>query len=464
VTTASSTQSPAIVWLRDDLRIADNPALVAAVEYGGPVVVLWLLDEESPGIRALGGASRWWLHHSLVSLASDLRELGVELTLRRGAAATEVPAVVAEVGAGAVYWNRRYGLAAREVDAALKTALHDEGIEAHSFQGSLMFEPWTVQTGSGGPFKVFTPFWRACLSRPEPREPLPAPEHLTAPDHAPASDDLDSWQLLPTRPDWAAGLRETWTPGEQAALDSLEEFATGHLADYGQRDVPSQEATSRLSPRLRWGEVSPFQVWHRMQGDLPAASREQAQGFLRELVWREFNHTVLFANPHLATTNYRPEFDAFPWEDLPEADLDRWRQGTTGVPLVDAGMRQLWTTGWMHNRVRMVTASFLVKNLLVDWRVGEQWFWDTLVDADEANNPANWQWTAGSGADAAPYFRVFNPELQASKFDGHRNYVREWVPEVDDDAYPEPMVDLKQSRRDALDAYETMRRTTTPAP
>jgi deoxyribodipyrimidine photo-lyase len=459
VSTASSTGSPAIVWLRDDLRIADNPALVAAVEHGGPVVVLYLLDEESEGIRALGGASRWWLHHSLVSLAHDLGQLGVSLTLRRGPAATELPALVAEVDAGAVYWNRRYGLAARDIDAALKTALHDEGIEAHSFQGSLMFEPWTVQTGSGEPFKVFTPFWRACLSRPEPREPLPAPERLAAPDVAPGSDALDSWQLLPTRPDWAGGLRDAWTPGEPAALDALEEFATGHLADYGQRDFPSQEATSRLSPRLRWGEVSPFQVWHRMQADLPVASRDQAQGFLRELVWREFNHTVLFANPHLATKNYRPEFDAFPWADRPEADVDRWRSGTTGVPLVDAGMRQLWTTGWMHNRVRMVTASFLVKNLLVDWRVGEQWFWDTLVDADEANNPANWQWTAGSGADAAPYFRVFNPELQASKFDGHRNYVREWVPEVDGDDYPEPMVDLKQSRREALDAYETMRRT-----
>jgi deoxyribodipyrimidine photo-lyase len=459
VSTASSTGSPAIVWLRDDLRIADNPALVAAVEHGGPVVVLYLLDEESEGIRALGGASRWWLHHSLVSLAHDLGQLGVSLTLRRGPAATELPALVAEVDAGAVYWNRRYGLAARDIDAALKTALHDEGIEAHSFQGSLMFEPWTVQTGSGEPFKVFTPFWRACLSRPEPREPLPAPERLAAPDVAPGSDALDSWQLLPTRPDWAGGLRDAWTPGEPAALDALEEFATGHLADYGQRDFPSQEATSRLSPRLRWGEVSPFQVWHRMQADLPVASRDQAQGFLRELVWREFNHTVLFANPHLATKNYRPEFDAFPWADRPEADVDRWRSGTTGVPLVDAGMRQLWTTGWMHNRVRMVTASFLVKNLLVDWRVGEQWFWDTLVDADEANNPANWQWTAGSGADAAPYFRVFNPELQASKFDGHRNYVREWVSEVDGDDYPEPMVDLKQSRREALDAYETMRRT-----
>ena len=463
MSTESSTPGPAVVWLRDDLRIADNPALDAAVQHGGPVVVLYLLDEQSPGIRALGGAARWWLHHSLASLDHDLRELGASLTLRRGAAATEVPALVAETGAGAVSWNRRYGLAAREVDAALKSALHDDGVDAHSFQGSLMFEPWTVQTGSGEPFKVFTPFWRACLSRPEPREPLAAPERLTAPDVLPASDDLDSWQLLPTQPDWAAGLRETWTPGESAALDVLEEFATGHLADYDQRDFPSQEATSRLSPRLRWGEVSPFQVWHRMQADLPAASREQAQGFLRELVWREFNHTVLFANPHLATKNYRPEFDAFPWESLPEADLDRWRQGTTGVPLVDAGMRQLWTTGWMHNRVRMVTASFLVKNLLVDWRVGEEWFWDTLVDADEANNPANWQWTAGSGADAAPYFRVFNPELQASKFDGHRGYVREWVPEVDDDAYPEPMVDLKQSRREALDAYEKMRRTPPPA-
>jgi deoxyribodipyrimidine photo-lyase len=450
--------SPSIVWLRDDLRVADNPALVAAVERGAPVVVLVVLDDETPGIRPLGGAARWWLHHSLVALDGALRDLGAGLTLRRGPAAEVVPSVVAEVGAGAVYWNRRYGKVPRDTDAALKTALRGDGLTADSFPANLLFEPWTVQTGQGQPFKVFTPFWRACLERPEPRHPLDAPDAVRSPETLPASDDLDSWQLLPTSPDWAAGLRETWTPGEAAALDALEDFATGHLADYGDRDFPAQEATSRMSPRLRFGEVSPFQIWHRMRGDLPPASRERAQSFLREVVWREFNHTILFSSPDLATASYRPEFDAFPWADVPESEIDAWRHGRTGVPLVDAGMRQLWTTGWMHNRVRMVTASFLIKNLLVDWRVGEQWFWDTLVDADEANNPANWQWTAGSGADAAPYFRVFNPVLQGEKFDKERNYVRAWVPEIDTDEYPEPMVDLKESRRRALDAYDQMRR------
>jgi len=452
--------SPSIVWLRDDLRLADNPALTAAVERGEPVVVLFLLDDETEGIRPLGAASRWWLHHSLSALAASLGEIGGRLTLRRGPQARELPRLVDEVGAGAVFWNRRYGLAARDADADLKSSLRDRGLDVRSFQANLMFEPWTIQTGQGQPFKVFTPFWRACLDRPEPRHPEAAPDELHGPRTAPDSDDLDSWGLLPTTPDWAGGLREAWTPGEASALDTLERFATGHLADYGLRDEPAQEVTSHLSPHLRFGEVSPFQVWHRMRGDLAPDAREQASGFLRELVWREFNHTVLFANPHLATENYRPEFDEFPWHELEPGELEAWQQGTTGIPLVDAGMRELWTTGYMHNRVRMVTASFLVKNLLADWRVGEQWFWDTLVDADEANNPANWQWTAGSGADAAPYFRVFNPVLQADKFDKHRDYVRRWVPEVDDDSYPEPMVDLKASRRAALDAYESMRRRT----
>ncbi|MDY0892105.1 deoxyribodipyrimidine photo-lyase [Frigoribacterium sp. CFBP9030] len=450
--------TPSIVWLRDDLRLADNPALNAAVDRGEPVVVLYLLDDDTEGIRPLGGASRWWLHHSLTALDADLRAKGSSLTLRRGAAAIEIPRLVDDVSAGAVYWNRRYGKAARDADAGLKTSLRDRGLVADSFQANLLFEPWTIQTGQGQPFKVFTPFYRACLDRPEPRHPLDEPDALTSPADV-ASDRLDDWGLLPTRPDWAAGLRDTWTPGEAAAHDTLEAFATGALADYGDRDFPAQEATSRLSPRLRFGEISPFQIWHRMRGALPDASRERAQSFLREVVWREFNHTILFTSPDLATVSYRPEFERFPWADVPESEIDSWRQGRTGIPLVDAGMRQLWTTGWMHNRVRMVTASFLIKNMLVDWRVGEAWFWDTLVDADEANNPANWQWTAGSGADAAPYFRVFNPELQATKFDKHRDYIRQWVPEIDDDDYPEPLVDLKASRRAALDAYETMRRT-----
>ena len=448
---------PSLVWLRDDLRVADNPALRAAVERGEPVVVVYVLDDETPGIRPLGGAMRWWLHQSLTTLNASLRDLGIGLTLRRGPAQAVVSDLATEIGAGAVFWNRRYGKVPRDTDAALKSSFRDAGLDARSFQGSLLFEPWTISTGQGQPFKVFTPFYRACLEQPEPRHPLSAPSSLPAPEKSPASDDLADWGLEPSHPDWAGGMRDRWTPGETSALETLEEFATGDLADYGNRDFPGQDITSHLSPHLRFGEVSPFQVWHRMRGDLPAPQRKLAAGFLREVVWREFNHTVLFANPDLASKNYRPEFDAFPWGDASESEIDAWRHGRTGIPLVDAGMRELWATGYMHNRVRMVTASFLIKNLLVDWRVGESWFWDCLVDGDEANNPGNWQWVAGSGADAAPYFRVFNPELQAQKFDGHGDYIRRWIPEIGTDDYPEPMVDLKESRRHALDAYATMR-------
>ncbi|MCU1529729.1 MAG: deoxyribodipyrimidine photolyase [Frondihabitans sp.] len=450
--------SPSIVWLRDDLRLSDNPALHQAVQRGEHIVVVYVLDDETPGIRPLGGASRWWLHQSLTALAADLEDRGAQLTLRHGPAATEIPHLVDEVGAGAVYWNRRYGLAARETDAALKATLRDQGVEVDSFQGSLLFEPWTVRTGSGTPFKVFTPFYRACLEQPEPRRPSPSPAAIDSPRRAPASDDLASWALEPSRPDWASGLRERWEPGEAAAHRTLERFVAGDLADYDDRDFPGRDTTSHLSPHLRFGEISPFQVWHRLRAGVPDEAGGQVAPFLRQLVWREFNHAVLFANPHLATANYRPEFDEFPWSTPDVGAVEAWRRGLTGIPLVDAGMRELWQTGTMHNRVRMVVASFLIKNLLVDWRIGEQWFWDTLVDADEANNPGNWQWVAGSGADAAPYFRVFNPELQADKFDTQREYIRRWVPEIDTADYPLPIVDLKDSRARALAAYDTMRR------
>jgi deoxyribodipyrimidine photo-lyase len=440
-----------LVWLRDDLRLEDNPALHAASERGGSIVVLYVLDDVSPGIRPLGGASRWWLHHSLASLAADIDQLGGSLTVREGPAAEVVPAVVAEAGADAVYWNRRYG-AVRDTDAALKSQLRAAGIEVASFQSSLLFEPWTVTTGEGTPFKVFTPFWRACLDRGVHREPLPAPSALAGPRLP--SDELD---LLPTRPDWAGGLRETWTPGEGAALEALEEFVTDRLGDYHLRDQPGIDVTSGLSPRLRFGELSPLQVWHRVEhGPLDGAARTNAAKFLSEVGWREFNWSILFQNPRLHAENYRREFDAFDWEPQGE-QLEAWRGGRTGIPLVDAGMRELWHTGYMHNRVRMVTASFLVKNLLIDWRAGEQWFWDCLVDADEASNPANWQWVAGSGADAAPYFRVFNPVLQAQKFDPHGDYQRRWVPELGTPSYVDPIVDLASSRREALAHYEAVK-------
>ena len=444
---------PTLVWLRDDLRIADNPALLEGVKRGAPVVVVYLLDEVSPGIRPHGGASRWWLHHSLAALGEGIERLGGRLVLRRGPAETEIPRLVAETDAAAVYWNRRYA-ASRNIDAALKTRLRGDGLEVQSFQATLLFEPWTVTTAEGNPFRVFTPFWRACLAQGEPRAPLPAPESIHSADAA--SDELDSWGLLPTRPDWGGGLRERWVPGEVAALGLLETFADEILSDYDRRDEPGREARSSLSPYLRWGEVSPFQVMHRMQGSLEDTARRNAAKFLSEIGWREFNWNILYHFPRLAEENFRADFDAFPWQEPRGAELEAWKAGRTGIPLVDAGMRELWQTGYMHNRVRMVTASFLIKNLLIDWRVGEKWFWDTLVDADEASNPGNWQWVAGSGADAAPYFRIFNPLLQASKFDADRKYVDRWLPAGE--LSPPPIVDLATSRREALAAYDEVRR------
>lgn len=441
--------SPSLVWLRDDLRLADNPALRAAIDRGEPLVVLFVLDEESPGIRPLGGAARWWLHHSLASLSERLRELGATLTLRRGPAQRVVSDTVADIGAAAVFWNRRYGGAERDIDAALKTSLREGGREVASFQASLLHEPWTVKTGGGTHFSVFTPFWRACLALPTPRAPLAAPRSLDGLSQPPASDELDDWNLLPVRPDWAGGLRETWEPGEPAARARLRTFLHDDIHSYDRaRDEPSAGATSLLSPRLRWGELSPFTVWH------DAVHAHGAAGFLSELGWREFAWHTTFHAPRIATQNLRRQYDAFPWPRLKPSHLEAWQHGDTGIPLVDAGMRELWHTGFMHNRVRMVTASFLVKNLLIDWRRGEEWFWDTLVDADGASNPFNWQWVAGSGADAAPYFRVFNPELQAKKFDPQGLYISQWA----SDAPSEPIVDLAATRKAALAAYEVVKR------
>ena len=322
-----------------------------------------------------------------------------------------------------------------------------------SFAASLLFEPWTVTTGAGTPYSVYSPFWRACLALPSPRAPLPEPREVPGPHDQLASDVLDDWDLLPRDPDWAGGLRESWEPGEPAARHRLREFLRDDLGRYDRaRDEPSAGATSLLSPRLRWGEVSPHAVWHE------GVASGQAGRFLSELGWREFAWHTLYHFPDLATKNLRREFDAFPWPRLKPSHLRAWQRGRTGVALVDAGMRELWRTGYMHNRVRMVAASFLIKNLLIDWRQGEQWFWDTLVDADAANNPFNWQWVAGSGADAAPYFRIFNPELQAKKFDPDGHYVRQWAPEHLSDDPPAPMVDLRASRQAALDAYEAVKR------
>ncbi|GAA2094893.1 deoxyribodipyrimidine photo-lyase [Microlunatus panaciterrae] len=452
--TQEPASGPALVWFRDDLRLSDQPALLAAVDSGRPVCCVFVLDESSEGIRPLGGASRWWLHQSLRSLADDLERAGSGLVLRRGPAADVIAELVGETGATAIHWNRRYGEAERAVDERIKERCRGEGLEAHSHNASLLFEPWEVSTKSGSPYSVFTPFWRACREQRPPSEPLPAVRRIDGWDQRVPSEDLDSWRLQPTTPDWAGGLRETWEPGERGAARRLRDMVDG-LPGYAEgRDRPDQSATSRLSPHLRWGEIGPRQVWHTM---MAADDSEAASGFLRELCWREFAYHVLFHHPRLSTENLQRKFDAFPWPPLDEDALRAWQQGRTGYPLVDAGMRELWHSGYMHNRVRMVTASFLTKNLLIDWRIGEAWFWDTLVDADPANNAFNWQWVAGSGADASPYFRVFNPETQRSKFDPDDRYVASWVPDLGTDDYPAPLVDLKESREAALAAYQQVR-------
>ncbi len=471
--------SATLVWLRDDLRLDDNPALAEAAALDSPLTVVYVLDEVSPGVRPLGGAAKWWLHHSLVSLAADLEAAGSRLLLRRGPAERVIRQLVEETRATHLLWNRRYGGPERAVDAGLKEWASRQDITAASFQASLLFEPWTVRTGSGGPYKVFTPFWKACLEAPEPRLPLEAPDRLPGPardgaGELPGSDTLADWALLPRRPDWSAGLAAEWTPGEAGAHRRLEDFLAGPAVEYGTgRDVPGVEGTSRLSPHLRFGELSPFRVWHALRGCFPHGAPADVGIFRAELGWREFCWQLLYENPQLASRNYRPEFDRFAWQTPSDAELRAWQQGRTGYPLVDAGMRQLWQTGWMHNRVRMAAASFLVKNLLADWRLGEAWFWDTLVDADPASNPANWQWVAGSGADASPYFRIFNPVTQSKKFDAAGSYLRTFIPELtglgdkavhepwkaDGGApdYPEPIVGLPESRARALETYQRLK-------
>lgn len=468
-----------LVWFRDDLRVADHPAL-AAGRSEGAVVALYVLDEESEGIRPLGGAARWWLHHGLEDLRAGLERLNVPLVLRRGAAPEVLREVLEASSADAVYWNRRYGGPERSADERVKSEAAEAGLHAESFQASLLHEPWTVRNGQGEHYKVFTPFWKAASVR-HVRPPVDAPARQgSAPANLPDSEDLADWDLLPTHPDWAGGLREAWTPGEAAGHQALEDFLDGPVADYPHdRDRPSRPGTSRLSPYLRWGHVSPFQVWDAAVRARSPRNQQAVQTFIAEIGWREFCWTQLYHHPDLAEENLRPEFSDYPWQWPQESSSPRgagtfpdpvpddgpsstarvraWRRGRTGVPLVDAGQRELWATGWMHNRVRMVTASFLVKNLGIHWRVGEQWFWDTLVDADAANNPANWQWVAGSGADAAPFFRIFNPLTQHDRFDPDDDYVRRWVPSFGQEGYPEPIVDVKQSRAAALEAYQRLR-------
>lgn len=473
---------PALVLFRNDLRIADNGALIAAADTEKPILAAFVLDEESDGVRPMGGASLWWLHHSLVAHSKKLEKLGVKLVLRRGAMQSVVNDLIADSGADTVFWNRRYEPGGMAADAEMKRALRDDGFTVESFDGQLLHEPSRLSTGAGSFYKVFTPFWKALTAGPEPCDPADPPKKLKGYSGKVSSENLDDLVPLPSKPDWAGGLRDSWTPGEDGAAALLEEFLPENIKGYAEgRDFPARPSTSRLSPHLAHGEITPRQIFAALRDEAKKAPGGDLATFRKEIGWREFCHHLLFHNPQLCKKNFQASFDDFPWV-FDAKSLRAWQRGQTGYPIVDAGMRELWHTGAMHNRVRMIAASFLTKHLLIDWRQGERWFWDTLVDADAASNPGNWQWVAGCGADAAPYFRIFNPVLQGEKFDGDGRYVRQWVPELENlpdrylhkpwDApaatlekagvtlgktYPRPIVDHAKARERALAAYRSTR-------
>jgi len=484
--------SATLQWFRNDLRLIDNPALRAACHTGSPVIPLfiWSPDDDAPW--SPGAASRWWLHQSLRQLHKSLIQFGSRLILRKGPVLPALQAIIKQGNVNRIYWNRSYQPALVARDATIKSALRTAGLHVESFNASLLHEPWDIANNTARPFQVFTPFWKSCLARGEPDPPLPAPDSIVAPSEWPCSLNLSDLALEPAI-NWTAGLRAAWTPGEAGARKQLDTFLNSALADYSAaRDIPASPGTSRLSPHLHFGEISPRQIWHAVRAENPGrSSAPSAQSgrwgdafatFLREIGWREFAHHLLYHFPHTADHPLRPEYEAFPWNADPAA-LRAWQQGRTGYPIVDAGMRELWTTGWMHNRVRMIVASFLVKDLLIAWQEGAKWFWDTLVDADLANNTLGWQWTAGCGADAAPFFRIFNPVLQGEKFDPQGLYVRKWIPEIaalPDDCihrpwtaspsvlshakvtigrhYPAPIVDHAAARTRALAALASIRK------
>ena len=476
--------SASLVWFRHDLRLADNPALHAAVRHGGPIIPVYIWAPQEEGAWSPGTASRWWLHQSCLSLDASLRNQGSRLIIRRGKSGGVLHSLIRETGACAVFWNRRYEPPAVERDTAVENTLRAKGLHVECFNPSLLFDPYAIRNTAGKPFRMFTPFWQTCTSLPEPASPLRAPSRLPAPHRWPDSLPLVSLRLNPTI-DWAGGIRSTWTPGEDGARRELRHFLKKALTRYvAHRDRPGDVQTSRLSPFLHFGEISPRQVWHAVRksaGKHPAL-QNGAEAYLRQLGWRDFAHYLLLHFPHTVEQPLRATYAHFPWRDS-SVDLKAWQRGQTGYPLVDAGMRELWSTGWVHNRVRMVAASFLVKHLLLPWHAGDRWFWDTLVDADLANNTLGWQWVTGCGADAAPYFRIFNPVSQGEKFDPDGTYIRRWVPELarlpanwihkpweaPEDVltgagvklgttYPEPIVDHHNARIRALAALAKLKK------
>ena len=472
-----------ILWFRRDFRLADNPALQAAVDSGYPVLPVYIHDPEAEGDWAPGAASNWWRHHSLQALSDALAERGLGLVIRRGPAGDTLANLINETGAEAVHWNRLYEPALIARDSAIKARLRDGGIAAHSHNAALLYEPWTIRTGSGTDYRAFSPFWRACQRAAQPPE--PAPEPPLAAGTSAESLTIADLGLLP-RVRWDGGLAARWRPGEAGALQRLDAFLGHGVASYEtMRDRPAVDGTSGLSPHLHFGELGPRQVRAATLAAIADAddhAQDSANAFLAEIGWREFAHHVLYHHPDFPDQPLNARFADFPWREEPDQLLQAWRRGETGFPIVDAGMRQLWETGWMHNRVRMIVGSLLVKNARIPWQTGERWFWDTLVDADLASNSLGWQWVAGSGADAAPFFRIFNPVRQGERFDPEGAFVAHWVPEIASlpakhrhapwqapagvcrDAglrmghdYPWPVLDLQATRKEALAAFEQIK-------
>lgn len=474
---------PIIFWFRQDLRAYDLPGLSAAIATGQPVIACYILDDNSPGDWTLGGASRWWLHHSLQSLAKDVDSLGGRLILRRGEPLNVLTHLLQETGADAIYCTRQYEPWASQLESTLFEALETQGVTFKRYPGSLLFEPGRVMNKSGRPFQVFTPFWRHCRNAAEPVPPQASPEAGNWHKQALSSDSLDDWHLCPSKPDWAHNWHTLWQPGTDRARLKLQSFLKDGVKNYSEgRDHPAHDSTTRLSPHLHFGELSPRELWHeaRQLAAREPALQDQTDKLLSELGWREFSHHLMHHFPTLPEQPFKSKFNEFPWQGSP-ATLSAWQRGQTGYPIVDAGMRELWQTGFMHNRVRMIVASFLTKHLLIHWRAGARWFWDTLLDADLANNSSGWQWVAGSGADASPYFRIFNPIIQGEKFDKEGAYIRQWVPELAGlpdrylnkpweaptgilqesgialgKDYPLPIVDHKAARESALSAFASL--------